>query len=147
MAHKNSQISDSLASGPGWTGRSAAMAVGMGVGFLVGTTRGLLHPGRSLRVAVPAAAAAESDGYSAAPVAPVATHYEWCARVVWSDTRGRVTSDLEDAEGIETLLAEGWDLVNVIVPFAQTNQLLLSYPGNTRKLIAYYRRPVGGQER
>lgn len=69
--------------------------------------------------------------------------YEFRSRVVWSDTPGFVTSDLEDAEGIEDFLNEGWELINVIVPFAQTTQLHLSYPGNTRKLIAYFRRPIG----
>ncbi|MHB8869241.1 MAG: hypothetical protein ACYC6T_07475 [Thermoleophilia bacterium] len=73
---------------------------------------------------------------------PVA--YEFSAQVVWSDRRGRVTSDLEDAESIESFLNQGWELINVIVPFAQTNQLEMSYPGNTRKLIAYFRRPIEG---
>lgn len=122
------------------------MAVGIGVGFLAGATKGLLKHSRPPGVAFPVVAAAEPDARFPAPVAPVAIRYEWLSRVVWSDTHGHGTSDLEDAEGIETLLSEGWELVNVIVPFAQTNQLLLSYPGNTRKLIAYYRRPAGGSK-
>lgn len=146
MAQRNSRISETLPSGLGWTGRSAAVAVGIGVGFIAGATKGLLNHRQPLGVASPFAAVAEPDACSPTPVAPVATRYEWCARVVWSDAHGHGTSDLEDTEGIEMLLSEGWELVKVIVPFAQTNQLVLSYPGNTRKLIAYYRRPIGGQE-
>ena len=65
---------------------------------------------------------------------------------VWSDHTRGITSDLEDAEGLEAVASDGWELVHVIVPFAQTRHLDISYPGNTRKLIAYYRRPRGLEE-
>jgi hypothetical protein len=67
--------------------------------------------------------------------------YEYLSRVVWSDHTRGITSDLEDAENLELAASDGWELVHVIVPFAQTRHLDVSYPGNTRKLIAYYRRP------
>ena len=72
----------------------------------------------------------------------VPVDYEYCSRIVWSDDPKRGQGDLEDAESIETLVSGGWELIDVIVPFAQTRQMDVGYPGNTRKLIAYFRRPV-----
>ena len=76
----------------------------------------------------------------AAPVVPL--DYEYCSRIVWSDNPKRSQGDLEDAESIEALVSGGWELIDVIVPFAQTRQMDIGYPGNTRKLIAYFRCPV-----
>lgn len=121
--------------------RSAEM-VGVGVGFLAGTAAGLIgrHDHRSRRVSGGGLAGDGRVAFDAPAVAPVV--YEFCARVVWSDIPGSAGADLEDAEGIEGFVNAGWELINVIVPFAQTTQLALSYPGNTRKLIAYFRRPI-----
>lgn len=66
--------------------------------------------------------------------------YEFCSRVIWSDSGDGFTTDLEDGEAIEAFVGSGWELVHVIVPFAATNQLALAYPGNTRKLVGYFRR-------
>lgn len=80
------------------------------------------------------------------PATPeVPLDYEYCSRIVWSDDPKRGQGDLEDAESVEVLVSGGWELIDVIVPFAQTKQLDIGYPGNTRKLIAYFRRPVGGE--
>jgi hypothetical protein len=87
-----------------------------------------------------------ADVHAGGPIAvadtPAAPVYEHMSRVVWSDDPHHWQGDLEDAENIELLVSGGWELVDVIVPFAQTNQLDLGYPGNTRKLIAYFRRPI-----
>ncbi|GAB4254440.1 MAG: hypothetical protein Kow00129_15470 [Thermoleophilia bacterium] len=75
--------------------------------------------------------------------------YEYCARVIWSDQVGGTFTDLEDTEAVEPFVRQGWELIDVIVPFAETRELRLSYPGNTRKLIGYFRRPKSesGEER
>lgn len=68
--------------------------------------------------------------------------YEFRSCVIWSDNPRLQRSDIENAEGIEDLVDAGWELVHVIVPFAQMRFLEAGgYPGNTRKLIAYFRRP------
>jgi hypothetical protein len=119
-------------------GRRAAL--GFGVGAAVGAALGLL------RRAVESGVAAGQAGVSGETVVAEPLEYEYLSRVVWSDHTRGVTSDLEDAEGLEVIARDGWDLVDVIVPFAQTRHLDVSYPGNTRKLIAYYRRPKGWEE-
>lgn len=71
-----------------------------------------------------------------------AARCEFRSCVIWSDNPRLLRSDIEDAEGIEDLVDAGWELVHVIVPFAQMRFLEVGgYPGNTRKLIAYFRRP------
>ena len=70
--------------------------------------------------------------------------YEYLSRVVWSDLPGSHRAAADDDAGLTSLVEEGWELVNVIVPFAATAQFGLSYPGNTRKLIAFFRRPAEG---
>lgn len=123
-----------------WTHRRSAEMVGAGVGFLAGAAVGWI--GRSDRRTEGALAGGTRSEARPGPPACEPLVYETCARVVWSDMPGSASVDLEDAEGIESFVNEGWELINVIVPFAQTSQLQLSYPGNTRKLIAYFRRPI-----
>jgi hypothetical protein len=124
---------------------------GLGFGMVAGAVLGLLplrsaggvsaaRPARG-RSALPEPAAPEPGSKQAPEPAPEPQAYEYLSRVVWSDHIRGITSDLEDSEGLEATARDGWELVNVIVPFAQTRRLDISYPGNTRKLIAYYRRP------
>ncbi|MBU2603953.1 MAG: DUF4177 domain-containing protein [Actinobacteria bacterium] len=62
--------------------------------------------------------------------------------IVWDDdSKSAVTSDIEDVEMLNILGSEGWDLVSV-VPLARTQVLEMAYPGNTRKLLAYLKRPI-----
>jgi hypothetical protein len=114
--------------------------VGAGMGFLAGAALGWM--GRNDRSADATRAEGTRSEDRPGPPACEQVIYETCARVVWSDMPGAASADLEDAEGIEAFVNGGWELINVIVPFAQTSQLQLSYPGNTRKLIAYFRRPI-----
>jgi hypothetical protein len=119
------------------TGRLRA-TLGLMAGAALGVALGL-------RLHRPKRFASESAGEAApaGPAAPVVTpDYEYCSRIVWSDDPKRGQGDLEDAESIEALVSGGWELIDVIVPFAQTRQMDMGYPGNTRKLIAYFRRPV-----
>jgi hypothetical protein len=120
-------------------GRRAAL--GFGVGAAVGAALALLR--RTVESGVGAGRQAGADGESVVAEPPA---YEYLSRVAWSDHTRGVTADLEDAEGLEVIARDGWELVHVIVPFAQTRHLDVSYPGNTRKLIAYYRRPKGWEE-
>ena len=120
---------------------SLGATLGLGTGIVLGIALGLWlrRPKRS----VPEPA---STALPVAPVAPAALpDYEYCSRIVWSDDPKRGQGDLEDAESIEALVSGGWELIDVIVPFAQTRQMDIGYPGNTRKLIAYFRRPVRGE--
>jgi hypothetical protein len=112
--------------------------LGLGAGIFLGIALGLWlrRPKRSVSDPVGATFPAPT----AAPV--VSPDYEYCSRIVWSDDPKRGQGDLEDAESIEVLVSGGWELIDVIVPFAQTRQMDIGYPGNTRKLIAYFRRPV-----
>jgi hypothetical protein len=116
-------------------------ALGFGVGAAVGATLALLR-----RTVEGGAAAGRQTGGGGEPVVAESPAYEYLSRVVWSDHTPGVNADLEDTEGLEVISRDGWELVNVIVPFAQTRHLDVSYPGNTRKLIAYYRRPKGWEE-
>lgn len=120
-------------------GRRAAL--GFGVGAAVGAALALLR-----RTVEGGAAAGRQAGGGGEPVVAESPAYEYLSRVVWSDHTRGVNADLEDTEGLEVISRDGWELVNVIVPFAQTRHLDVSYPGNTRKLIAYYRRPKGWEE-
>lgn len=62
--------------------------------------------------------------------------------MIWSDSLRLRRSDLEDSEDIESLANADWELMHVIVPFAQMRFLEVGgYPDNTRKLVAYFRRP------
>jgi hypothetical protein len=119
-------------------GRRAAL--GFGVGAAVGAALGLL------RRAVESGVAAGQVRVGGETVVAEPLEYEYLSRVAWSDHTRGVTTDLEDTEGMEVIARDGWELVDVIVPFAQTRHLDVSYPGNTRKLIAYYRRPKGWEE-
>jgi len=68
--------------------------------------------------------------------------WEFMSIIVWDDdSRSSVSSDLEDAEVLNSLGAQGWDLV-CVVPLARTQVLEMAYPGNTRKLLAYLKRPI-----
>lgn len=111
---------------------------GLGMGLAAGIAAGLWmrRPRKRPESQVPEAP--QEPMFSAPPI-----KYEHISRVVWSDDPRRRQGDLEDAESIEALVSGGWELIDVIVPFAQTNQMELAYPGNTRKLIAYFRRPIG----
>jgi hypothetical protein len=120
-------------------------AFGLGLGVMAGAFLGLL-PRRSGSAVL----AERPDGASGAPTeqgTPEQPVYEYLSRVAWSDHTRGVNSDLEDAEGLDAIARGGWELIDVIVPFAQTRHLDVSYPGNTRKLIAYYRRPKVREER
>ena len=111
---------------------------GLMAGIALGIALGLRRRGPKRFASAPTGAAVLAG--PAAPVVPV--DYEYCSRIVWSDDPKWGQGDLEDAEAIEFLVSGGWELIDVIVPFAQTKQLDMGYPGNTRKLIAYFRRPV-----
>jgi hypothetical protein len=117
----------------------AALGLGAGIGLGIALGLWLRRPKRF--VSEP-----PSVALPVVPVVPVAPaiplDYEYCSRIVWSDDPKRGQGDLEDAESIEALVSGGWELIDVIVPFAQTRQMDIGYPGNTRKLIAYFRRPV-----
>lgn len=123
-----------------WTHRRSAEMAGAGMGFLAGAA--LAWMGRNDRRSDATRTEGIRSENQSGPPASEPVVYETCARVVWSDMPGSTSVDLEDAEGIEAFVNGGWELINVIVPFAQTSQLQLSYPGNTRKLIAYFRRPI-----
>jgi len=70
------------------------------------------------------------------------TRWEFMSLIVWDDdSKSAVTSDIEDVEMLNILGSEGWDLVSV-VPLARTQVLEMAYPGNTRKLLAYLKRPI-----
>jgi hypothetical protein len=74
--------------------------------------------------------------------APVLKHWEFMSIIIWDDdSKSLVTSDLEDVEVLNTLGSEGWELV-CVVPLARTQVLEMAYPGNTRKLLAYLKRPL-----
>ena len=120
---------------------SRRAALGFGVGVAAGAALALLRRGAGSGASVGPPA-----GGGGEPVVAGIPDYEYLSRVVWSDHTRGVTSDLEDAEGLEAIASDGWELVDVIVPFAQTRHLDISYPGNTRKLIAYYRRPKGWEK-
>lgn len=67
--------------------------------------------------------------------------WEFLSMIIWDDDpKSRVTSDLEDVEVLNLVGAEGWELV-CVVPMARTQVLEMAYPGNTRKLVAYFKRP------
>jgi hypothetical protein len=70
------------------------------------------------------------------------SRWEFLSVIVWDDDpKSGVTSDLEDVEVMNTLGFEGWELV-CVVPLARTQVLEMAYPGNTRKLLAYFKRPI-----
>jgi hypothetical protein len=74
--------------------------------------------------------------------APVLKRWEFMSIIVWDDdSKSMVTSDLEDVEVLNALGTEGWELV-CVVPLARTQVLEMAYPGNTRKLLAYLKRPL-----
>jgi hypothetical protein len=74
--------------------------------------------------------------------APVLKRWEFMSMIVWDDdSKSLVNSDLEDVEVLNTLGSEGWELV-CVVPLARTQVLEMAYPGNTRKLLAYLKRPL-----
>jgi hypothetical protein len=126
--------SDSRATKP----RTLGSFLGLGAGLAAGAALGLwLRRPKRARDESVAASVGEPVLELAQPV------YEYTSCIVWSDDPHRRQGDLEDAESIEGLVSGGWELIDVIVPFAQTKQLELAYPGNTRKLIAYFRRPLG----
>lgn len=67
--------------------------------------------------------------------------WEFLSMIIWDDDpKSSVTSDLEDVEVLNLVGAEGWELV-CVVPLARTQVLEMAYPGNTRKLVAYFKRP------
>lgn len=119
-------------------GSTLGAALGLTAGIVLGIALGL-RLRRPKRFAFEPAGATVPVG-AVIPVVPL--DYEYCSRIVWSDDPKRGQGDLEDAESIEALVSGGWELIDVIVPFAQTKQMDIGYPGNTRKLIAYFRRPV-----
>lgn len=68
--------------------------------------------------------------------------WEFMSIIVWDDdSKSAVTSDVEDVEVLNSLGGAGWELV-CVVPLARTQVLEMAYPGNTRKLLAYLKRPV-----
>lgn len=70
------------------------------------------------------------------------TRWEFMSVIIWDDdTKSSVTSDLEDVDVLNVLGLEGWELV-CVVPLARTQILEMAYPGNTRKLLAYLKRPL-----
>jgi uncharacterized protein YqjF (DUF2071 family) len=72
--------------------------------------------------------------------AKMAARWEYMSLIVWDDDpKSQVSSDIEDVEVLNTLGAEGWELV-CVVPLARTQVLEMAYPGNTRKLLAYLKR-------
>jgi hypothetical protein len=83
-----------------------------------------------------------SSSSSAGKPAPSLRRWEFMSIIVWDDdSKSLVTSDLEDVEVLNTLGSEGWELV-CVVPLARTQVLEMAYPGNTRKLLAYLKRPL-----
>lgn len=117
-------------------GSVAALALGAATGVAIArvlTRAGATNVGRSQ--AKPTVTAA--DAPTAGPAG-----FEYLSKIIWSDSPRMGLGDLEDPEGIEDLVDAGWELVHVIVPFAYMKFLEAGgYPGNTRKLIAYFRRP------
>jgi hypothetical protein len=88
----------------------------------------------------PVAIGAAAD--RATSVARFPTRWEFISIIVWDDdSKSTVTSDVEDVEVLNSLGGEGWELV-CVVPLARTQVLEMAYPGNTRKLLAYLKRPV-----
>ena len=82
-------------------------------------------------------AVAVADGTAPLPF----VRWEFLSMIIWDDDpKSRVTSDLEDVEVLNLVGAEGWELV-CVVPMARTQVLEMAYPGNTRKLVAYFKRP------
>lgn len=70
------------------------------------------------------------------------TRWEFMSIIVWDDdSKSAVTSDVEDVEVLNSLGGAGWELV-CVVPLARTQVLEMAYPGNTRKLLGYLKRPV-----
>lgn len=68
--------------------------------------------------------------------------WEFLSIIVWDDdSKSAVSSDVEDVEVLNSLGGAGWELV-CVVPLARTQVLEMAYPGNTRKLLAYLKRPV-----
>ncbi|MHB8869242.1 MAG: hypothetical protein ACYC6T_07470 [Thermoleophilia bacterium] len=68
--------------------------------------------------------------------------WEFLSIIVWDDdSKSAVSSDIEDVEVLNSLGGAGWELV-CVVPLARTQVLEMAYPGNTRKLLAYLKRPV-----
>lgn len=77
-----------------------------------------------------------------APAPRRLTRWEFMSIIVWDDdSKSDVTSDIEDTEVLNSLGGDGWELV-CVVPLARTQVLEMAYPGNTRKLLAYLKRPV-----
>lgn len=75
-------------------------------------------------------------------VVPRPTRWEFMSIIVWDDdSKSSITSDIEDVEVLNSLGADGWELV-CVVPLARTQVLEMAYPGNTRKLLGYLKRPV-----
>ena len=55
--------------------------------------------------------------------------WEYMSLIVWDDDpKSQVSSDIEDVEVLNTLGAEGWELV-CVVPLARTQVLEMAYPG------------------
>jgi len=101
--------------------------------FGAGQTRGEL---RERRPVVPV------DDWEARSTARSMERWEFMGILIWDDdSKSSITSDLEDVEVLNTLGAEGWELV-CVVPLARTQVLEMAYPGNTRKLLAYLKRPA-----
>ncbi|GAB4258447.1 MAG: hypothetical protein Kow00122_16170 [Thermoleophilia bacterium] len=120
--------------------------MGLGVGLLAGAAVGYLVRSET---AAPSRARCAATSRETGPGLPPdldLERYEYCSRVIWSNDPRKRRGDLEDAEEIEGLVNDDWELVDVIVPFAGIRQLELAYPGNTTKLIAYFRRPVRGRD-
>lgn len=87
-------------------------------------------------------AAGEAGAVAPAPDAMAVIRWEFMSIIVWDDdSKSAVTSDVEDVEVLNSLGAAGWELV-CVVPLARTQVLEMAYPGNTRKLLAYLKRPV-----
>ncbi len=86
---------------------------------------------------------AESDTLEKPKVDPwPIPRWEFMSLIVWDDdSKSSVTSDIEDVEVLNLLGSNGWDLV-CVVPLARTQVLEMAYPGNTRKLLAYLKRPI-----
>ena len=76
------------------------------------------------------------------PVPAPLIRWEFLSIIVWDDdSKSAVSSDVEDVEVLNSLGGAGWELV-CVVPLARTQVLEMAYPGNTRKLLAYLKRPV-----
>ncbi|MHB0979005.1 MAG: hypothetical protein ACYC5Q_02830 [Thermoleophilia bacterium] len=88
----------------------------------------------------PAAISVAAD--RATSVAKFPIRWEFMSIIVWDDdSKSAVTSDIEDVEVLNSLGGAGWELV-CVVPLARTQVLEMAYPGNTRKLLGYLKRPV-----